>query len=209
MVHSWPWCLLFYSLWVHFCWSSFCGLDFFCSIACECISASHPFSALISFVLQLVSAFLLFILLWPWSLLFYSLSVHFCWSSFCGLDFFCSIACECISAGHPFMALISLFSRMWVSFFLSHFHSFDFHHFKACECMSTCYIISPCFYCAIDCKCIVHVSFHHQHELLTFVILMFYVQIVSYLTSFSLSCYLVETFQYVSFHPLYNNISDI
>ena len=96
-----------------------------------------------------------------------------------------------------------------MSFFLSHFHRFDFHHFKACECMSTCYIISLCFYCAIDCKCMIHVSFHHKYELLTFVILMFYVQIVSYLTSFSLSCYLVETFQYVPFHPLYNNISDI
>ena len=86
-------------------------------------------------------------------------------------------------------------------FCLSHFHSFDFHHLIACECISTCYIISPCFYCAIECKCIVHDlrSFHHKHELLTFVILMFYVQRVSYLTLFTLSCYLSKTFQYVSF----------
>ena len=91
---------------------------------------------------------------------------------------------------------------------LSHFHSFDFHYFIACEC---CLLILflPCFYCAIDCKCIAHVSFHLKHELLTFFILMFYVQRVSYLkVSFSLSCCFSNTFQYV-FHPLYSNISDV
>ena len=91
---------------------------------------------------------------------------------------------------------------------LSHFHSFDFHYFIACEC---CLLILflPHFYCAIDCKCIAHVSFHLKHELLTFFILMFYVQRVSYLkVSFSLSCCFSNTFQYV-FHPLYSNISDV
>ena len=86
---------------------------------------------------------------WPQFLLFYSGWVHFCWSCFLDLDSSCSI----------------------------------------------------------DCKCIPHIFFHFK-QLLTFVILIFGIQNVSHLISFSLSYYFCNTFQYV-YYFLFSNISDV
>jgi hypothetical protein len=54
-------------------------------------------------------------------------------------------------------------------------------------------LLLPIFF-SIDCKCIVYISSSQAHVLFMLVIFILDVQAVSYLISFSLSCYLSNTF---------------
>lgn len=100
-----------------------------------------------------------------------------------------------------------MFYSRWMCFYLLHFHSFDFYYLIGCEsCIQVVILFYPCFYFAIDCKCIAYISQSWASNTCYFHFLC--PESKNHLISFGLCCYFCNPFQY-AFHPLHSNTSDV